>query len=122
MIANLLLGAIFSLFGLIFANFQSAQSKAIDTERKTDINAVYVKLEEHYNEHGDYPTEKELTKESEDQLPGLDPEALVDPNGKFIQSGDYKYEPIDCTAIGCAHYTLSAQLESGEMLTKQSLN
>ncbi len=108
--------------GLLTSNFQGAQSKASDTERKNDINSIYQKLEEHYNEWGEYPTINEVVQEYDQQLPGIDPEALVDPNGKNIQEGDYTYTPADCTATGCMVYTLSAVLDDGSEYTKLSLN
>ncbi|MDO8265858.1 MAG: hypothetical protein Q7T41_02865 [Candidatus Saccharibacteria bacterium] len=107
----------------VASNFSSAESKGRDTVRKNDINSIYQKLEEHYNEYGDYPTEEELTKDIEVQLPGLDIEAVIDPNEVRInQGGDYTYAPTGCTAIGCATYTLSSVLESGEIYSKTSLN
>jgi prepilin-type N-terminal cleavage/methylation domain-containing protein len=40
---------------LVLTNFQGAQAKGRDTVRKNDINSVYQKLEEFYNENGGYP-------------------------------------------------------------------
>ena len=118
-----ILGLIFGLFsGLIFNNYTGTQAQASDIERKNDINSIYQKLEEHHNEYGEYPTRDELLLNSEENLPGLDPEALVDPNGKRINNGDYAYLPDDCTAIGCGKYVLSAKLDDGSEFTKQSLN
>ena len=109
-------------FGLGIANFSGAQTAAEDTERKTDINAIHVKFEEHYNEYASYPNLKELTEQGADGLPGIDPEALIDPNGKKIQDGEYTYSPSGCTATGCAHYKLSALLDDGTVYKKESLN
>jgi Tfp pilus assembly protein PilE len=103
-------------------SYSGLQEKSHDTERKNDINSVFQKLEEHYNEYGEYPTVNELVLNSEEILPGIDPEVLVDPNGKRIQQGDYKYSPSGCTAIGCAGYELSAMLEDSTQYTKSSLN
>lgn len=110
------------LSGLVLSNYSGAQSKASDVERKSDINSLYQKLEEHYNEDGEYPTTATLTVNYEVKLPSLDPEALIDPTGARIQEGDYTYTPTDCTALGCAHYTLTAKLDDGTDYTKQSLN
>lgn len=107
---------------LIFSNFSSAQSKANDTVSKNDINSIYQKLEEHYNENGEYPTVNEVLYESEEALPGIDSEALKDKDDNFINSGDYAYSPTDCTALGCKQYELSAELEDGTVYSKQSLN
>lgn len=111
------------LNSLVFSNFSTAQTKSYDTERKNDINALYQKLEEYYNENGDYPTADAVKNKYETIFPGIDVEAFIDPNDKRInESGDYTYTPANCTALGCAKYTLSAQLESEEPYTKQSLN
>jgi len=109
------------LSGLFINSFSGAQTKALDVERKNDINHIYYKLEEHFNEYGEYPTVDELVLNSEENLPGIDQEALIDPNNKRIQQGDYKYSPTDCTAIGCAKYELSTKLEDGTTHTKKSL-
>lgn len=109
--------------GLSIGNYSSAQSNALDIERKNDINAIYQKLEVYYNENGDYPTSDKLVYKTIETLPGLDEESLRDPGGVFInQNGDYLYEPVDCTALGCAQYTLSAKLGDGTEYTKLSLN
>ncbi len=110
------------LSGLVFSNFSGTQSQASDTASKTDINAIFQKLEEHYNEYGEYPTVDEVIYESEETFPGIDSEALYDINGDLINSGLYSYTPSDCTALGCKKYTLSAGLEDGSTYTKLSLN
>ena len=111
------------LSGLVFSNFGAAQTKSNDVERKADINALYQKLEEYFNENGDYPTVDAVSSKYETIFPGIDIEAFVDPNGNRInEGGDYTYTPSNCTAIGCAEYTLSAQLEAEDPYTKQSLN
>ena len=118
-----LFSVIFGLLsGLVFSNFSGAQSKANDTLTKNDINSIFQKLEEHYNENGEYPTVEEVVYESEENLPGIDSEALYDINGNIINSGLYMYSPTDCTAIGCKKYTLTAELEDRTTYTKYSLN
>ncbi len=119
-----ILALLFGFFGITtLSTFGGTQAKARDTERKNDINSIYQKLEEHHNENGEYPTEKELVEEYDTQLPGIDQLALVDPNGNFIQSGDYTYTPRDCTAVGCKKYELSTTLESENTpYKKTSLN
>ena len=111
-----------SFFGLTFANLGGAQSQARDTERKNDINSMFAKLEEHYNQYGEYPTVDEVVFEYYTAFPGLDVETLTDPNGNFIQQGDYTYITDTGTALGCQHYELSAHLEDGTKYTKRSLN
>ena len=110
--------------GLVFANFQDAQAKADDTVAKNDINSLHSKLEEHYNENGEYPTLKGIAEEYDQQLPGIDSGALTDTNEKFINEygSDYTYAPENCTAVGCEHYVLSAELLDGSTYTKNSLN
>ncbi|MCA9328409.1 type II secretion system protein GspG [Candidatus Saccharibacteria bacterium] len=112
------------IFGLLFSftSIPATQSNTRDTERKSDINQIHAKLEEYYIENGDYPTEEGLALNYDIKLPGLDPEALSDPNGTHIGSGDYSYHPTECTALGCAHYALIARLEDGETYTRHSLN
>ena len=65
------------LAGLVLNNFQGAQAKARDTQRRTDINNIHAKLEEFYNEEGGYPNE-DLTATL---LAGIDTEALIDADG-----------------------------------------
>jgi type II secretory pathway pseudopilin PulG len=104
-----LLLSIFSIFaGLVTTNFQGAQEKGRDTVAKNDINSMYQKLEEFYNENGDYPTEKQLLEQGADLFPGIDPEALIDNNGAaiFERGGEYFYTPTECTAVGCQKYEL----------------
>jgi type II secretory pathway pseudopilin PulG len=110
------------LSGLVAVNFSNAQSRGNDIVAKNDINSIYQKLEEHYNEYGEYPTQREVTEEYDQTLPGLDPEALIDEEGKIINEGTYSYEPQGCQATGCLTYTLSATLEDGSNYSKQSLN
>ncbi len=117
------LSLLFGLFsGLVLNNYSGAQAQAGDVERKNDINSIYQKLEEHFNEYGEYPTVDELVLNSEENLPGIDQEVFIDPNGKWLQQGDYLYSPTGCTAIGCASYELSALLEDSTQYTKTALN
>lgn len=121
------------LAGLVLNNFQGAQAKARDTQRKTDINNLHAKLEEYYNENGNYPTEFNITA-----LAGIDAGSLTDPEDVTIDmSGvaatakpatsyvaakpdptavsQYEYAAYDCTGTGatdtCAKYVLYAWLE-----------
>ena len=111
------------LSSLVFANFTGVQSKARDTERITDIKSVHGQLEMHFVEKNYYPTTKEFSTKAPQLFPGLDAEALIDPNGKsFNSGGDYTYEPSGCNATECQDYTLSTQQESGSPYTQQSLN
>ena len=94
-----------------------------DFERKTDINALHTQYEVYFNDNGFYPTEKEAVDTS--NFPGLDIEALIDPDGQALNQdgGDYTYTPSDCNDEGCESYVLTAQLESDPWThTKLSLN
>lgn len=136
------------LAGLVLNNFQGAQAKARDTQRRTDINSVHAKLEEYYNENGAYPTEDFTTA----LFPGIDEGAFEDPNGDDIQqpapivattatadayvaatnpTGDYTYVSYDCTGTTagtdtCQKYVIYGWIEkpSGtySSYTKNSLN
>lgn len=131
---------------LVLTNFQGAQAKGRDTVRQNNINSVYQKLEEFYNENGYYPGEA-LTAAV---LPGIDADALVDPDGNDIASSaaqaataptnpytagtrptgaQYTYAGYECTADGlagtntCAKYTLFGWTEVGdEVYVRGSLN
>ncbi len=122
MISALLTFLISILASLTFTNFQGAQSKAQDTVTKNDINSVYQKLEEFYNENGFYPLEQDMITSGSSLFPGIDSEALIDDNGNKINEGIYSYKTEECSIVGCARYTLSAELKDGSTYTKVSLN
>ena len=108
---------------LIFANFTGAQTKGRDTERKNDINSIYQKLEEHYNENGYYPSKDSVINNGIQIFPGIDSEAFVDPKGNKIgESGGYVYEPYECDILGCNKYSIYTQLEGDTTYKKESLN
>ena len=91
-----------------------------DSDRKTAINAIYYNLEDIY-----YPVNRAYPEKlTADQLKGLDPNALKDPEGVSIgdQNSDYTYEPKDCASGKCASYTLRADLEHEADYTKTSRN
>ncbi len=113
---------LFALLSSFSASYASAQTKAEDTERKTDINTLHVKLEEHYAENGGYPTLVEVLEEYDQNLPGIDEQVVRDPAGQVINKGDYTYEPSACTAIDCGHYVLKTILLDGTEYKRDSLN
>lgn len=91
-----------------------------DSLRKTAINAIYYNLEDVF-----YPANKFYPEVlAADQLKGLDPSLLTDPEGKKIgeEEGNYRYEPKDCTDTKCKSYTLTANLEHEADYTKTSRN
>lgn len=68
------------LAGLVLNNFQGAQAKARDVQRRTRVNSIHSKLEEYYNNNGGYPDGVLTTT----VLAGIDSQALVDASGGAI--------------------------------------
>ncbi len=113
---------------LVLTNFQGAQAKGRDAVRKNDINSVYQKLEEFYNENGGYPDgdiagkvaagiNNATAANTVDVFPGIDAQALKDNDGNpFVQTfvtaatiadptlpgntNEYLYAAYGCTAAG----------------------
>ncbi len=106
----------------------SVQSKAQDTERKTDINAIESHANAYYAQNGFYPTLANINSVSwrTINMKGLDPEALKDPNGTSATLGavagatQYGYVAMDCEAEGCQGITLTAKLSDGIVYKKVS--
>lgn len=91
-----------------------------DSERKTAINAMYYNLEDvFYAANKAYP--EKLTP---DQLKGLDPALLKDPEGVMIgeQNSNYRYEPKECVNGLCRSYELRSDLENEMDFVKNSRN
>lgn len=132
-------GSLIDLINNLLGGYSSAQSSSKDVVRTVDINFIFQKLEEYYNENGYYPSSIDTTT-----LPGLDPGALSDPDGNFISNdipatdntlplfpyrldkpvgAQYTYSPYECNISGkiCSKYSLSAWLEDGSRLRKESL-
>src|SRR6187402_2061674 len=69
---------------LVLTNFRGAQAKGRDTVRQNDINSMYQKLEEYYNDNpdgqGTYPTETFSVA----LFPGIDEGAFDDPAGNPV--------------------------------------
>ncbi|MCE7936221.1 prepilin-type N-terminal cleavage/methylation domain-containing protein [Candidatus Saccharibacteria bacterium CPR2] len=112
------------LAALVLTTFQGVQARARDTERKTDVNALHTHLEVYYNDNGRYPTLAQVTTAN---LPGLDPEALNDPNGNALSANApfaYVPAPTNCdnTNNDCTSYTLTATMEEEANYVKGSLN
>jgi prepilin-type N-terminal cleavage/methylation domain-containing protein len=134
------------LAGLVLNNFQGAQAKSRDVQRKTDINSIYSKLEEYYNNNGGYPDGALSTT----LLPGTDASALTDaadgamqfsfstgataPNPTVSKGAgtEYAYAGYSCTnataqsPVGstCQKYLLRTYLEKdpSNKYDKNSLN
>lgn len=91
-----------------------------DSLRKTAINSLYYSLEDVY-----YPTNKAYPEKlTADQLKGIDPAQLKDPNGKAVgeKDGSYRYEAKDCKDGKCKSYVLTADMENESDYTKESRN
>jgi len=91
-----------------------------DSARKASINAMYYNLEDvFYSTNKFYP--EKLTA---DQLRGMDPSLLKDPEGVSVgdQNSDFRYEPKDCTDGHCKSYELRADLENEADFVKTSRN
>ena len=71
------------LASLVLSTTSGVQTKAKDTERKTDINALDSHLEAYYAENGYYPTLADMNSAAwvQQNMKGLDSEALKDPAG-----------------------------------------
>jgi prepilin-type N-terminal cleavage/methylation domain-containing protein len=130
---------------LVLTNFQGAQAKGRDTVRKNDINSLYQKLEEYYNENGNYINTAITTANAATLFPGIDGGAVTDEDGGVIQttfststttaptptvtntSGE-EYElalwgDALCASGGtCTKYVLAAFQEKDVDYTKASLN
>jgi prepilin-type N-terminal cleavage/methylation domain-containing protein len=131
---------------LVLTNFQGAQAKGRDTVRTSDINSVYQKLEEFYNENGGYPdgalqdtveqgVNNAETDGSESVFPGIDEGALIDEDNAFITSSFFTTDPPAGTvaipdgtgteyaynAYGCASATAVADTLIGANCTKYTL-
>lgn len=93
---------------------------ARDSVRKTAINSIYYNLEDvYYATNHAYP--EHLTA---DQLKGIDPGILKDPNGKTVgdYGSDYRYDTKDCTNSQCKSYALTSKLENEADYVKNSRN
>lgn len=114
---------------LFFAQKNTIEITARDTQRKTAINAMYYALEEvYYKQHQNYPRTLDATT-----LPSVDPALFTDPTGiKLGQTTisvdgtdtpvqpDYRYEPTNCDGDVCKSYTLRTSLENEADFVKTS--
>lgn len=91
-----------------------------DVARKTAINTIYYNLEDVF-----YATNKAYPEFlTADQLKGIAPDTLKDPNGKAFgtEGSDYSYIAKDCSQNLCKSYTLTANLENEADYSKNSRN
>ena len=109
---------------LVITTYNGVQSKARDTKRQTDINAIQGQVEAYNTNAGFYPTLAQMNTASfrSSNLKGLDTNALQDPQGSAptlvaaaaAKSYAYVVLPAGCddTATSCTSYTLTATLEN----------
>ena len=105
---------------IFYVQKRDLEVQARDSTRKTAINTMYYNLEDvYYQTHKSYP--QALTAE---QLKGVDPSILKDPEGVAIgdQKSNYSYEAKDCTNGQCKSYSLRADLEHEGDYVKASRN
>jgi len=127
---------------LVLTNFQGAQAKGRDTVRTSDMNSIYQKLEEFYNENGGYPDgaldgtvavgiNEAAAVSTVDVFPGIDEGALTDEDGALIVESFATTDPPATIAIpgntneyayngyGCAAATAVADV--GATCTKYTI-
>lgn len=121
-ILELIIAIVFVLVAgtVFYVQKRDLEVQARDSARKTAINAMYYNLEDVFYAANKFYPEK-LTA---DQLKGLDPSILKDPEEVAIgeQNSDYSYEPKDCMDGKCKSYSLRANLEHEADYTKSSRN
>jgi len=109
---------------LVITTYNGVQSKARDTKRQTDINAIQGQVEAYNTNAGYYPTLTNLNTPAwrATNLKGLDSSALQDPQGSAqtlvaspaAKSYAYAALPAGCDNVttNCTSYTLTATLEN----------
>ena len=125
------------LAALVITTFTGIQQKARNTERETDIKALYGQVEAYYAQNTKYPTLDNMNDSTwrAANMKGLDQEALKDPSGSGYSLvttpavNVYSYavsasdgSTCDNSTKDCAQYTLTATLEGGGTFTRSNLN
>lgn len=115
----------------------SSKTSAADTERMTDIKAIYSQVEAFYGNTGRYPTLANLNdaKWRAANMSGILEQQLKDPKGtsatllKSPAPNAYSYvvtasDGTECnnSTKDCTQYTLTTTLDNGEKYTKINLN
>ncbi len=103
---------------LALTNIRGARAEQRDSQKKSDINAIFFQLESFHEANGYYPKTVDATI-----LKGIDPDSLIDNNGKSITEGTgaYVYSPENCADVKCKTYVLQADLEKEAVFQKLSL-
>jgi type II secretory pathway pseudopilin PulG len=105
---------------IFFVQSRDLKIEKNDAVRKNAINSIYYDLEDVY-----YPAVKAYPERlAADQLKGIDPASLNDPNGVAIgdSKSQYHYEAKDCKDGQCKSYKLWADMEHEATFTKTSRN
>jgi prepilin-type N-terminal cleavage/methylation domain-containing protein len=135
------------LASLIVFSYNGVRSRDRDALRQSDIDTLQSQLEVFYAENSRYPTLSQLNNSEwlAENMPDLNLETIKDPSwtdttGCTNQNGEpklaesptvncYAYNPTsaageacDNNKAPCAHYTLTASLETEEEYIKTSLN
>lgn len=107
-----------ALTALALINIRGIRAENRDSERKSDINAVFFQLETFHQANGYYPESFDA-----EVLKGIDPAALKDTADRsFNEDGSqYQYRARACSAEKCKSYELKAELEKEAPFIKQSL-
>ncbi len=138
---------LFILAALVILTYSGVQAKNRNAERQTDIETLKSQMESYYAQSNTYPTLDNLNDSAwrAKHLPKLKTAALEDPRwSKKISActkdnrislaseparNCYSYQvtapdgsACNNTAVLCAHYTLTANLEGGEKYVKSGLN
>lgn len=103
---------------LALTNVRGARAEQRDAQKKSDINAIFFQLEAFHEANGYYPKTIDGNV-----LKGIDPDSLIDNNGKSISDGTgaYVYSAENCTEAKCKTYVLRAELEKEAVFQKLSL-
>ena len=135
LIVNVFVGGII-LFALVIISFIGVQNKAADSERQTDINAIFSGLEGYYTLQNQYPTLDQMNDPTwrEANLKSVDQIAFTTPNNSQTDTfgtapEQYHYAPsgengaeCDGQKVKCTSYSLTAELEGGGSYAKTSMN
>lgn len=104
---------------LALSQWQYAETRERDSDRKTAINALHYYLEEVYKpaNNGSYPAVLDA-----EAIEALQPDELRDPLGRIVTdpASDLRYEPGGCNGDLCGRYTLRADLEKESDFIRQS--
>lgn len=116
------------MLGLVLGGLPGSRASSRDKQRVADIDLIHSQLEQYFSDHGGYPATVSQTV-----LPGLDPTALVDPNGQSLKNNltvdsqytatyginptadgpNYSYTayPTGCSDGLCTGYILKSYIE-----------